>query len=203
MSTERKILTHEKLLKLAEPIDPLNWKVQAIQKQAKTCVVVPYIDARQAQQRFDDVCGITNWANEHKEEKGNMYCRIGINTDVGWVWKSDVGKESHIEKEKGESSDSFKRAAVHWGVGRFLYDMDAVILPAKEGKGQKWYACTHSAKQLLAIGINDPKAADVILYNNETLTRYVTFYLEAEAKHAARVKAEEEEIANMPDYKSK
>jgi hypothetical protein len=37
------------------------------------------------------------------------------------VFKSDCGTESNTEKEKGESSDSFKRACVNWGIGRELY----------------------------------------------------------------------------------
>ena len=38
-----------------------------------------------------------------------------------WVWKWDCGTESNTEKEKGEASDSFKRACVNWGIGRELY----------------------------------------------------------------------------------
>lgn len=44
--------------------------------------------------------------------------------DLRWVWKWDVGKETSIEKEKGAASDSFKRAAVKWGIGRFLYAIE-------------------------------------------------------------------------------
>src|ERR1700710_2501614 len=41
-----------------------------------------------------------------------------------WVWKWDTGSESKVEAEKGQASDSFKRAAVKWGIGRFLYDLE-------------------------------------------------------------------------------
>lgn len=41
-----------------------------------------------------------------------------------WVWKWDTGSESNVEKEKGQVSDAFKRAAVKWGIGRFLYDLE-------------------------------------------------------------------------------
>jgi len=48
---------------------------------------------------------------------------IGIKCESGWVWKWDCGTESKTDAEKGEASDSFKRAAVKWGVGRFLYEL--------------------------------------------------------------------------------
>jgi hypothetical protein len=38
-----------------------------------------------------------------------------------WVWKSDCGTESNTEAQKGEASDSFKRACFNWGIGRELY----------------------------------------------------------------------------------
>ena len=63
------------------------------------------------------------WQRDHKEVKGNLYCGIGIyDTDIQqWVWKWDCGVESFSEKEKGEASDSFKRAGFNWGIGRELY----------------------------------------------------------------------------------
>ena len=46
-----------------------------------------------------------------------------------WVWKADCGTESQTEKEKGESSDSFKRACVCWGIGRELYTAPFIWIP--------------------------------------------------------------------------
>ena len=34
-----------------------------------------------------------------------------------------------MEAEKGRISDAFKRAAVHWGVGRYLYNLPNVWVP--------------------------------------------------------------------------
>lgn len=88
-------------------------------------VDLAYIDARQAMDLLDDVCGPENWQCEYKQVKDVVYCGIAILTDSGWVWKWDAGDESNIEAEKGEASDAFKRAAVRWGVGRFLYSIDS------------------------------------------------------------------------------
>ena len=86
-----------------------------------------YKDARCDMNILDETVGAENWQRDHKEVKGNLYCGVGINWGyiVGkqdsWIWKWDCGTESNTEKEKGEASDSFKRACVNWGIGRELY----------------------------------------------------------------------------------
>lgn len=52
-----------------------------------------------------------------------------------WVYKSDCGSESNTEKEKGEASDSFKRACVNWGIGRELYTAPFIYIPATDESG--------------------------------------------------------------------
>ena len=80
-----------------------------------------YQDARVFMDILDETVGNENWSKEYYEVKGNVYCRIGIKTADGWVWKADCGSESNVDAEKGEASDSAKRAAVCWGIGRELY----------------------------------------------------------------------------------
>lgn len=88
-----------------------------------------YKDARCDMNILDETIGSENWQRDHKEVKGNLYCGVGINQPLiidekvidRWVWKWDCGTESNTEKEKGEASDSFKRACVNWGIGRELY----------------------------------------------------------------------------------
>lgn len=84
-----------------------------------------YIDARDVMNLLDDVVGPTDWQDQYELVGDKIIAGIGIRTDDGqWVWKYDTGTESNIEEEKGMFSDAFKRAAVKWGVGRFLYDID-------------------------------------------------------------------------------
>ena len=80
-----------------------------------------YKNARVDMAMLDELYGAENWQREHYECKGNLFCRVGVRTADGWVWKSDCGTESKTEAEKGEASDSFKRACVNWGIGRELY----------------------------------------------------------------------------------
>ena len=84
-------------------------------------VLLLYKNARCDMNILDETVGAENWQREHYECKGNLFCRVGIRTSADWVWKADCGTESNTEKEKGESSDSFKRACFNWGIGRELY----------------------------------------------------------------------------------
>ena len=114
---------------------PYQWRVQSFSKIKPKCQCVAYIDARQVMDVLDSVCGAENWQSDFKEVKANLYAGIGIYLNGIWVWKWDCGTESQTEKEKGEASDSFKRAAVKWGVGRFLYDLDIKYLNTNGIKG--------------------------------------------------------------------
>ena len=89
----------------------------------KGVTLLLYKDARCDQNILDEVYGSEFWQRDHKEIKGNLFCGIGVWNDKlqQWVWKWDCGTESNTEKEKGEASDSFKRACFNLGIGRELY----------------------------------------------------------------------------------
>lgn len=89
--------------------------------KANGCSLLLYKDARCDMSILDELCGAENWQRKHYECKGNLFCSVGIKVNNEWVWKDDCGAESYTEKEKGEASDSFKRACVNWGIGRELY----------------------------------------------------------------------------------
>lgn len=98
-----------------------------------------YKDARCDMNLLDEVCGKENWQREHKEIKGNIYCGVSIYDyeKMSWVTKWDCGTESCTEKEKGESSDSFKRACVNWGIGRELYSAPLIKIKGHVKKNSK------------------------------------------------------------------
>jgi len=113
--------------------------VRVGQVTKKGAMLLLYKDARADMNILDETVGAENWQREHYEVKGNMFCRVGIahiirTTDdvkYEWIWKSDCGTESNTEKEKGESSDSFKRACVNWGIGRELYSAPQLFVPCE------------------------------------------------------------------------
>ena len=127
---------------------PFKWRVQSANQYGASCVA--YIDSRQVQDLLDEVCGVENWQCKFEEHKNNMFCSIGVlhpELDL-WIWKSDCGTESQVEKQKGEASDAFKRSAVMWGVGRFLYSKKIIKLPVKENNG-KWLPYSEKQKKFI------------------------------------------------------
>lgn len=109
---------------------------------AKGFTMLLYKDARCDMNILDETVGEFNWNRDHKEIKGVLYCGVGIyNADADrTVWKWDAGAESYTEKEKGEASDSFKRACVNWGIGRELYTAPLIFIRAKtspQGNGYR------------------------------------------------------------------
>lgn len=109
------------------PRADIHWRAQTLTKNGDKALALAYLDARDVMGRLDDVCGPENWQDKYTETpRGRMICSIGIRVGDIWVWKSDGAGDTAVEGEKGGISDAFKRAAVKWGIGRYLYDMKAV-----------------------------------------------------------------------------
>lgn len=113
---------------------PYQWRVQSFSKNKPLGSCVAYIDARDVMNLLDDVVGPEKWQDDYRVINNQLFAGIGIFTEAGWVWKWDTGTESQTEKEKGIVSDSFKRAAVKWGIGRFLYELEIRYVKAHEIK---------------------------------------------------------------------
>jgi hypothetical protein len=100
----------------------IDVRVQSV-KEGKGAVLLLYKDARCDMNILDETVGALNWQREHKLIGDVMYCGISIwDADKGqWITKWDAGVESNMEAAKGASSDSFKRSAFNFGIGRELY----------------------------------------------------------------------------------
>jgi len=114
---------------LAAPFPPnvIGWKAQTT--RGNRALAVAYIDARDVMNRLDDVVGLANWKDEYTPlPDGSVMCVLSLRLDGEWISKSDVGGESEQKDEgdrrKAAFSDSLKRAAIKWGVGRYLYGLD-------------------------------------------------------------------------------
>lgn len=110
------------------PVNLISWRVGATNAKknggkATSGIALAYIDARDVMERLDTVCGIENYQVLHPHANGKTSCRIGIKIKDEWIWKENGAGDSAMDAEKGAFSDSFKRAAVLWGVGRYLYDV--------------------------------------------------------------------------------
>lgn len=119
------------LKKLFEPFpqEAISWRAQRLTDDGKKAMALAYIDARDVMNRLDEVCGAAGWQRKYSHANGKTVCDIGIKIDNEWIWKADGAGDTDIEAEKGAISDAFKRAAVNWGIGRYLYDLDAPWVP--------------------------------------------------------------------------
>jgi hypothetical protein len=145
---------------LAAPFDPseVDWRVGPTNRDKSEGQPLCYIDARTVMDRLDTVCGPAGWQNRYVMEGSKTVCEIGILCGDTWVWKADGAGDSDIEAEKGALSDAFKRAAVRWGVGRYLYDLKAPWVPLK-AKGNSYVIAAEARPQLDALlRGNKPKA---------------------------------------------
>jgi len=117
--------------------DELECRVNVINESGFTILI--YKDARCDQNVLDETVGKMNWQRDHKEIKGSVYCGVAIWDDnkKQWITKWDCGAESNTEKEKGEASDSFKRACVNWGIGRELYTAPFIYIKGNTQKNSK------------------------------------------------------------------
>lgn len=111
----------------------IDCRIQSIGQNKTGAVgttILLYKDARVDMNILDETVGAMNWQREHSVVNGNLYCTISIWDEVKeqWISKSDVGTESNTEKEKGQASDSFKRAGFNWGIGRELYSAPFVYI---------------------------------------------------------------------------
>lgn len=129
---------------LAMPFAPedLEWRLQRVVEAKELGIAVPYVTNRAIMSRLDDVVGPENWYNDFKPWHGAggkeaQLCGISIRYGDGFITKWDGAEDSDIEPIKGGLSDSMKRAAVQWGIGRVLYNMDVVFVDV-EKRGKTW-----------------------------------------------------------------
>ena len=110
--------------------DEIECRIAMINEKGLSLLL--YKDARVDQKILDETFGIFGWKRSHQCIDGNLYCTVEIrDKETGeWIAKQDVGTMSWSEKEKGQASDSFKRACFNWGIGRELYTAPFIWIPA-------------------------------------------------------------------------
>lgn len=121
--------------------DEIDCRISTVSE--KGCSILLYKDARVDQNILDETFGSFGWQRHHHLIGSNLYCTVSVwdSEKEQWIEKEDVGTESYTEKEKGQASDSFKRACFNLGIGRELYtapfiwiNKEHVNLTQKNGK---------------------------------------------------------------------
>lgn len=118
----------------------IDVRVQSVTE--KGCILLLYKDARCDMNILDETVGALNWKREHTRDNANCIVSLWDEDKKQWVSKEDTGTESNTEKEKGQASDSFKRACFNWGIGRELYTSPFIWVNAadcniRDVKGRK------------------------------------------------------------------
>lgn len=126
----------EALLKqLKNPFEAKFVKVRvgATNKDKTKGIALFYLDSREVMKRLDEVCGLDGWASDKEavtagDKLVGVKCSLSIRMPYcdargieKWVTRSDYGEPSMASPLKGASSDALKRAAVNFGIGRYLY----------------------------------------------------------------------------------
>lgn len=152
-------------------------EVRVGQINEKGATLLLYKDARVDMVLLDEMC--KPWKREHQLIDGKLFCTVSVwNSEINqWESRQDVGVESNTEKEKGQASDSFKRACVNWGIGRELYSAPFIWISAdkytsyknpKTGKLGTYdkFIVTHIAyddnREITELGIKNDRTGEIV-----------------------------------------
>lgn len=120
--------------------EEIEWRI-ASARNGKTHIL-PYITNRCVMDRFDEAFGWDGWMNEVQETSRGFICTIKVLIDMDgqpfWISKSDGASETKVEAFKGGISDSMKRCAVQYGLGRELYEYPKVYIEGEHKYIPNW-----------------------------------------------------------------
>lgn len=134
----------EELARLADPFpqEDIEWKPGAVTRDKSKALAMAYITNRAIQDRLDAACGPGDWRNEYTTgPDGGVLCGISVrieredkdgNPSAEWITKWDGAENTAVESIKGGLSGAMKRAAVQWGIGRYLYRIPQQWVPLDE-----------------------------------------------------------------------
>lgn len=190
-----------KSIRLLKP-DEIECRVSMVKENGLSLLL--YKDARVDQRILDETFGMFGWKRSHQSIEGNLYCTVEIFDEEKktWVSKQDVGTTSYSEKEKGQASDSFKRACFNWGIGRELYTVPFIWVQGElaniQRKGDKLY-CNDRFK-VVSIEYNDSREiTSLVIVNSKgdcVYTMQSGSSSEADSKKQPRKKVQDKALTN-------
>ena len=130
---------------LSVPFDAneIDFRIGNTNAEKTSGLALAYLTARAVMNRLDEVVGAENWQDKYTPApagggKAGWICELSLRLGDEWITKSDGADESDIEAVKGGISDAFKRAAVKWGIGRYLYALPPIWVPIEPaGRGYR------------------------------------------------------------------
>lgn len=148
--------------------DEIECRVSVINERGLSLLL--FKDARVDQKILDEMFTPFGWRRTHQSIDGNLYCTVEIwdKEKQQWIPKQDVGTVSYSEKEKGQASDSFKRACFNWGIGRELYTAPFIWISAEnvsiKPKGDRYTTSERFSVQ--SIGYNEEREISYLMIVN-------------------------------------
>lgn len=187
---------------LAAPFPPeaIHWRAQNLIDGPKA-LALAYINARDVMRRLDAVVGPENWQDAYVETaRGRIVCTLSIRIGNEWIGKSDGAGDTDVEGEKGGMSDAFKRAAVKWGIGRYLYETPTVFAPCELGRNGKWRAWAGNSAKLFEVALEKAaKAAHAKAPDNEPEQKRVQSETGGDALPGGMPDAEWSRLVNLAE----
>ena len=175
--------------------DEIECRIGTISEKGLSLLL--YKDARADMRILDETFGCLGWKRTHQSIDGNLYCMVELwdSEKKEWISKQDVGTVSYTEKEKGQASDSFKRACVTVGIGRELYSAPFIWVSAQkchlQRKNDKWicydkFAVTDisysESREITGLTIVNQESGEVVYSmfpnNKRNNSQFSEFYFE-------------------------
>ena len=179
--------------------DEIECRVSTINEKGLSLLL--YKDARVDQRILDETFTPLGWQRTHQSIDGNLYCTVEIWDDARqqWIAKQDVGTMSYTEEEKGQASDSFKRACFNIGIGRELYTAPDFIWVTGDKvkiqkKGEKFI--TYDRFHVQSIEYNDQREIAALVIAN-SFGKVVYSWIAS--KTAVPKPTEEPQVSNLSD----
>lgn len=145
--------------------DEIDVRVGTVGQAGATLLL--YKDARADMSILDEAVGPLMWKREHARDNANCIVSIFSKEINQWVSKEDTGTESNTEREKGQASDSFKRACTNWGIGRELHSAPFIHVKVdtvqNNGKWQLADRYSLTGIKVSSISYKDRKITDLEL----------------------------------------
>lgn len=179
--------------------DEIECRVATINENGLSLLL--FKDARVDQKILDETFTPFGWKRTHQCIEGNLYCTVEIwdERKQQWIAKQDVGTTSYSEKEKGQASDSFKRACFNWGLGRELYTAPFIWIPAGKVNIQKKENrfVTSDRFSVQSIGYNLQREISALVVINQNGQKVFELRQKPEAKSGQKPEQKREQKAEQ------
>ena len=170
--------------------DEIDVRVQS--QTDKGLILLLYKNARVDMDILDETYGKLNWQRMHEFKDGKLYCTVSVwdAEKQQWISREDVGTESNTEAEKGQASDSFKRANVNFGIGRELYTAPFIWVNAGDYSLNSKGKCNDSFS-VAEIAIENKVITGLSIRNDKSKAIVFTYGSIQAPKSNAKPKAEQ------------